>query len=81
METLGEEDEMYDMLKTVLRKAEMKAQEPPFFQADQRRKLKRVDEVRRPATRPEKFSRKLSQHRQNKNVSSARESEDLKSSC
>ena len=52
LETLGEDDEMYDTLKASLRKAEMKAQEPPFSEqisatrAFIGRKLKRVDEAR-----------------------------------
>ena len=52
LEKLGEDDEMYDMLKASLRKAEMKAQEPPLSEqisatrAFIGRKLKRVDEAR-----------------------------------
>ena len=52
LETLGEDDEMYDTLKASLRKAEMKAQEPPLSEqisatrAFIGRKLKRVDEAR-----------------------------------
>ena len=52
LETLGEDDEMYDTLKASLRKAEMKAQEHPLSEqisatrAFIGRKLKRVDEAR-----------------------------------
>ena len=58
LKTLGEDDEMYDTLKASLRKAEMKAQEPPLSEqlsatcAFIGRKLKRVDEARQGQNSP-----------------------------
>ena len=87
LETLGKDDEMYDTLKASLRKAEMKAQEPPLSEQIRAsrafigRKLKRVEARGRPATRPEQPSRKLLQRKKNKNDSSPMESADWKNSC